>query len=307
MGMQHPLRWQAASLVWPLLLRNVEGLSVDAGMRKSYACGGGMLQVPGVEPALPGRVLLLPQHHQRLLQQRRGRHERAHCHHAQRAHAGPPVLHQCHRARASFLLSISERTTKLCSLCLRTDIPSPGACLALSSGSRESRVEIAAPIPGALHTSVAKQSSAHLHWLMQACSCAGACRQVVVQWTTRDAGTPVVQVGTASGAYTITVAALSATYTRAQMAGEPANTVGYFDPVRTLEAFRCCLLGACAWDQRQVCACMPVPRTTAVQLSSLLHLCRKTVPSVLSFTNAWRHANGPQSSPLLAHCMLPWP
>ncbi len=55
-----------------------------------------------------------------------------------------------------------------------------------------------------------------------------------MQWTTRDAGTPVVQAGTTSGTYTTAVAALSATYTRAQMFGQPANTVGYFDPVRTL-------------------------------------------------------------------------
>ena len=56
-------------------------------------------------------------------------------------------------------------------------------------------------------------------------------RQVVVQWTTRDVGTPVVKYGTSAGALTSSVAALSATYLRSQMVGEPANTVGYFDPV----------------------------------------------------------------------------
>ena len=56
-------------------------------------------------------------------------------------------------------------------------------------------------------------------------------RQVVVQWTTRDAGSPVAQVGTTSGQYTQTAAAVSNTYPRSLMVGPPANTVGYFDPV----------------------------------------------------------------------------
>ena len=59
-------------------------------------------------------------------------------------------------------------------------------------------------------------------------------RQVVVQWTTRDAGTPVAQVGTASGQYSQTAIAVSNTYPRSLMVGPPANTVGYFDPVSQL-------------------------------------------------------------------------
>ena len=61
------------------------------------------------------------------------------------------------------------------------------------------------------------------------------CRQVVVQWTTRDVGNnPIAQVGTASGQYSQTAAAVSNTYARSLMVGPPANTVGYFDPVSPL-------------------------------------------------------------------------
>ena len=68
----------------------------------------------------------------------------------------------------------------------------------------------------------------------------GTCRQVVVQWTTRDVGTPVAQVGTTSGAYTQTAAAVTNTYPRSEMVGPPANTVGYFDPVsQTLSSHAC--------------------------------------------------------------------
>ena len=59
----------------------------------------------------------------------------------------------------------------------------------------------------------------------------GTCRQVVVQWTTRDVGSPVAQVGTASGAYTQTAVAVTNTYPRSEMVGPPANSFGYFDPV----------------------------------------------------------------------------
>ena len=62
----------------------------------------------------------------------------------------------------------------------------------------------------------------------------GTCRQVVVQWTTRDVGSPVAQVGTASGAYTQTAVAVTNTYPRSEMVGPPANTFGYFDPVGQL-------------------------------------------------------------------------
>ena len=63
------------------------------------------------------------------------------------------------------------------------------------------------------------------------------CRQVVVQWTTRDAGSPVAQVGTTSGQYSQTAIGVSNTYTRSLMVGEPANTVGYFDPVSCLPIY----------------------------------------------------------------------
>lgn len=60
------------------------------------------------------------------------------------------------------------------------------------------------------------------------------CRQVVVQWTTRDVGSPVAQVGTTSGQYSQTALGVTTTYPRSLMVGPPANTVGYFDPVSTL-------------------------------------------------------------------------
>ncbi len=61
------------------------------------------------------------------------------------------------------------------------------------------------------------------------------CRQVVVQWTTKDAGNnPIAQAGTTSGQYSLTAAAVSNTYARSLMVGPPANTVGYFDPVSPL-------------------------------------------------------------------------
>lgn len=56
----------------------------------------------------------------------------------------------------------------------------------------------------------------------------------MVQWTTRDAGSPVAQVGTTSGQYSQTAIGVSNTYTRSLMVGEPATTVGYFDPVSRL-------------------------------------------------------------------------
>ena len=53
----------------------------------------------------------------------------------------------------------------------------------------------------------------------------------MVQWTTRDVGSPIAQVGTASGAYTQTAVAVTNTYPRSEMVGPPANSFGYFDPV----------------------------------------------------------------------------
>ena len=41
-----------------------------------------------------------------------------------------------------------------------------------------------------------------------------------------------MQVGTTSGSYTQTAIGVTNTYTRSLMPGPPANTVGYFDPVR---------------------------------------------------------------------------
>ena len=74
-----------------------------------------------------------------------------------------------------------------------------------------------------------------------------ACRQVLVQWTTLDVGSPVVQVGTAPGVYSKTFNALSATYTAADLFGQPATTFGYFFPVRRMRAWICCAWIPCAW------------------------------------------------------------
>ena len=53
----------------------------------------------------------------------------------------------------------------------------------------------------------------------------GAAREIVVQWTTKDAGRPVAMVGTAPGGpYTITANATSTTYLRNDMCGSIAAT-----------------------------------------------------------------------------------
>lgn len=55
--------------------------------------------------------------------------------------------------------------------------------------------------------------------------------QIIVQWTTRDAGSPTVQFGTTKGGpYPSTVAGTSVTYNASTMCGEPANSTGYVDP-----------------------------------------------------------------------------
>lgn len=58
------------------------------------------------------------------------------------------------------------------------------------------------------------------------------CREVSVQWTTRDVGTPVIKFGTSPGQYGAPVPAKTGGYTRDILCGVPANSYGYFDPVR---------------------------------------------------------------------------
>jgi hypothetical protein len=45
-----------------------------------------------------------------------------------------------------------------------------------------------------------------------------------------SAGSPTVRYGTTSGSYSLSVAAISFTYTRQQMCGSPATTIGFRDP-----------------------------------------------------------------------------
>eukprot|EP01025_Chloroclados_australasicus_P032526 TRINITY_DN32989_c0_g1_i2.p1 TRINITY_DN32989_c0_g1~~TRINITY_DN32989_c0_g1_i2.p1 ORF type:complete len:573 (-),score=57.61 TRINITY_DN32989_c0_g1_i2:445-2163(-) len=54
--------------------------------------------------------------------------------------------------------------------------------------------------------------------------------EMLVQWVTKNSSNPIVKWGTQSGKYTESVSAKSVTYTRDQMCGAPATTVGYFDP-----------------------------------------------------------------------------
>ena len=59
------------------------------------------------------------------------------------------------------------------------------------------------------------------------------CREMLVQWTTRDVGNPLVHFGKESGKLKHTVKAHdSVTYLREEMCGPPASTVGYVDPGR---------------------------------------------------------------------------
>lgn len=57
-------------------------------------------------------------------------------------------------------------------------------------------------------------------------------REMQVQWTTRDAGTPLVKWGTTPGHYTHTTAASSSSsgYSVGEMCGPPANSVGWVEP-----------------------------------------------------------------------------
>ena len=62
---------------------------------------------------------------------------------------------------------------------------------------------------------------------------AGACclnRTMIAQWTTRDAGRPVVRWGRESGRLAQENGGSFSTYTRLQMCGAPANSTGWVDP-----------------------------------------------------------------------------
>lgn len=56
------------------------------------------------------------------------------------------------------------------------------------------------------------------------------CRQLLVQWTTRDPGTPTVRYGTESGQHTETATGATHTYSAADMCGSPANDTAYVAP-----------------------------------------------------------------------------
>lgn len=51
-----------------------------------------------------------------------------------------------------------------------------------------------------------------------------------MQWTTRDAGRPLVRYGRSPAALDFAAPAASATYTAADMCGEPATTYGFLPP-----------------------------------------------------------------------------
>ncbi|KAK9824258.1 hypothetical protein WJX72_008984 [[Myrmecia] bisecta] len=54
--------------------------------------------------------------------------------------------------------------------------------------------------------------------------------EMLVQWTTRDAGSPVVKWGTQPGTYEHIAAGRSVTYTKEELCGAPAKTTGFVDP-----------------------------------------------------------------------------
>ncbi|KAF6263717.1 Metallo-dependent phosphatase-like protein [Scenedesmus sp. NREL 46B-D3] len=54
--------------------------------------------------------------------------------------------------------------------------------------------------------------------------------QMRVQWVTKNSSNPVVKWGSSPGTYTHAVPAASSTYTRQELCGPPANSVGYVDP-----------------------------------------------------------------------------
>jgi hypothetical protein len=53
---------------------------------------------------------------------------------------------------------------------------------------------------------------------------------MIAQWTTRDAGRPVVRWGRESGKLAQENGGSFSTYTRLQMCGAPANSTGWVDP-----------------------------------------------------------------------------
>lgn len=73
-------------------------------------------------------------------------------------------------------------------------------------------------------------------WVWLAClvsfgTIAVACREMLVQWTTRDVGRPLVKIGTEPGRLDQVLEAYeSVTYSREEMCGPPASTVGYVHP-----------------------------------------------------------------------------
>lgn len=55
------------------------------------------------------------------------------------------------------------------------------------------------------------------------------CREISVQWLTRDAGTPTVKFGLSADSLTSSVTGYTSTYTRADMCGAAANSYGWID------------------------------------------------------------------------------
>ena len=56
------------------------------------------------------------------------------------------------------------------------------------------------------------------------------CRELLVQWTTRDAGQPAARYGSSPDALAFTVPASSASYGAQDMCGPPASGAGFVDP-----------------------------------------------------------------------------
>jgi acid phosphatase type 7 len=54
--------------------------------------------------------------------------------------------------------------------------------------------------------------------------------EMLVQWTTRDVGTPVVKYGKTRGEYDYQVPGVTDTYSKEDMCGEPASSSGWIDP-----------------------------------------------------------------------------
>ena len=55
-------------------------------------------------------------------------------------------------------------------------------------------------------------------------------REILVQWTTRDSGTPTVSYGTESGNYNLSASGTSHTYNASDLCGSPANDTAYVNP-----------------------------------------------------------------------------